>query len=115
MVGRRVELSPGDVWWAAPDATVGRERSGRRPVVVVAGQQYLDAVTELVIVVPVTSTNRGWANHVKLSGSDSLGASFAMTEQIRTVSRRRLRSRIGSVTPTCLERIRTWVSDFTSD
>lgn len=108
-----MDLTPGDVWWAAPDSSVGREQRGRRPVVVVSGASYLEAVTTLVVTVPVTTTDRGWPNHVPLEldqGTPS-APSFAMTEQVRTISRERLAERIGRVSPDCLERMRTWIRD----
>lgn len=107
-------LRRGDVVWAAPDPTVGREQSGRRPCVVVAGDSYLRAVTELVIVVPVTTVDRGWPNHVRLSGSElALDApSFAMTEQPRTISRRRVERVAGSVDAASLRAIDGWLRDF---
>ncbi|WP_247595358.1 type II toxin-antitoxin system PemK/MazF family toxin [Actinomyces procaprae] len=49
----RVELTPqpltGELWWAAPDPVVGREQSGRRPVLVLSGARYHHAVTTLAV------------------------------------------------------------------
>lgn len=108
-----MELNPGDVWWAVPDPAVGREQDGRRPVVIVAGPEYLDLVDTLAIAVPLTSTDRGWPNHVALTGHHGLGtASYAMTEQPRTISRRRLIGRSGTVDDDCLREVRRWIHDF---
>lgn len=106
------ELRPGSVRWAWLDPRVGREQAGRRPVVVVASQDYIDIVTTLVIVVPISSRLRGWANHVPITGVQGLGTSVAMTEQVRTISRDRLEGSIGSVDDACLARIQTWLGDF---
>lgn len=57
----------GSVVWAVLDPASGREQARRRPVVVVAAEDYLDAVTTLVVV-PVTTVDRGWPNHVLLRG-----------------------------------------------
>jgi mRNA interferase MazF len=108
------DLRPGDVWWAWLDPTRGREQSGRRPVVVVSSEGYLDVVTTLAIVVPVSRVDRGWPNHVRLRGVADLGTSFAMTEQPRTISRERLADRIGRVDDTTLAEIGTWLGDFLS-
>lgn len=111
-----MELIPGQVWWASPDAAVGREQSGRRPVLVVSSAAYLDAVTTLVLVVPITSVNRGWPNHVQVRGVAGLGRdSFAMSEQVRAISRQRLDREIGVVTLECLAEIRGWLFDFLTD
>ena len=78
-----VGLSPGQIWWARPDPSVGREQAGRRPVMIVAGSDYLELMTTLALVVPLTTTDRGWPNHVPVHGHVDLpGQSFAMSEQI---------------------------------
>jgi mRNA interferase MazF len=110
-------LAPGSVVWVNLDPTVGREQAGRRPAVVVASAGYLEAVTELAIVVPATTSDRGWPQHVQLIGSALTLArpTFAMTEQPRTISRRRIASVSGSVDNSCLASIRRWLNDFLHD
>jgi len=113
---RRVELSPGEVWWARPDPAVGREQAGRRPVLIVSGGLYLDTVTTLALAVPLTSTDRQWPNHVRLDGLDALHhPTFAMTEQVRTISRGRLLTRIGVIGPADLSAVRGWIVDYLLD
>lgn len=104
------ELVPGTVAWAELDPAVGREQGGRRPVLVVASRGYLDAVDQLALVVPITSVDRGWPNHVALGG---LGRpSFAMTEQLRTVSRARVHGVLGVASTGELRQVRRWLGDF---
>ena len=104
---------PGEIWWARPDATVGREQAGRRPVLVVAGAGYLETVATLVLAAPLTTTNRQWPNHIEIPASAGLNReSWAMTEQIRAISRGRLESRIGAVPNATLKDIRLWIADF---
>ncbi len=106
-------LHPGTVAWADLSPTRGREQSGRRPVVVVSSEEYLQAVTTVALVLPVTTTDRGWPNHVRLTGPHGLPApSWAMTEQIRTVARDRLGEPVGTVDAPCLDALRLWLSDF---
>lgn len=70
-------------------------------------------MSTLAIVVPVTATDRDWPNHVPLAGEHGLpDASWAMTEQVRTVSRSRLTRTSGVVAPECLTEIRRWLTDF---
>lgn len=104
------DLRPGDIVWVKPDATVGREQSGRRPAVVVAGADYLATVEALAIVVPITSVDRNWPNHVPIEGLPR--RSWAMTEQVRTISRERLIERVGRADPATLAAIRRWIGDF---
>ncbi len=104
-----VSVVPGEVLWASPTPTVGREQAGRRPVVVVSNQLFHEAVTTLALVVPVTSVDRGWDNHVPLVGADVLG--YAMTEQVRAISRDRIDGRLGAVDDETLDAIRGWIGD----
>lgn len=107
-------IGPGSVVWVSLDPTVGREQAGTRPAVVVASPGYLRAVQELAIVVPATTTDRRWPHHVPLSGpSLSLPhTTYAMTEQPRTISRRRITGSAGHVDEACLVTIRRWLDDF---
>jgi mRNA interferase MazF len=108
------DLRRGDVVWAAPDPAVGREQAGHRPAVVVSSAAHLDIVTDLAIVVPVTTAMRGWPNHVLLLGPRvGLDApSFAMTEQPRTIDRRRVVQVAGRVDDETLRQIDVWLRDF---
>jgi len=105
-------LRQGDVVWAWLDPSVGREQSGRRPVVVVSSDGHLDVITTLLVAVPVSRTDRGWPNHVALSGEAGLPAGFAMTEQPRTLSRDRVGEVLGRVDAPCLAEIKQWLGDF---
>lgn len=112
-----VPIEPGSVVWVNFDPTVGREQAGHRPAVVVASAGYLRAATELAIVVPASTTARGWPQHVELTGA-GLGLArptFALTEQPRTISRRRIASTAGTVDQACLAAIRRWLDDFLHD
>lgn len=106
-------LVRGSVAWATLDPTRGREQSGHRPVLVVASRQYLEVVTHLVVTLPVTTTARGWPNHVPLRGSHGLGRpSWAMTEQPRTLARERIGRVAGVVDDATMHDVDTWLRDF---
>jgi mRNA interferase MazF len=108
------DLSCGQVVWVNLSPVVGSEQSGHRPAVVVSGNDYLASVPNVVIVVPVTTRDRGLPNHVRLGGVPGLGQrdSFAMTEQPRTIDRRRITKHAGGVDAETLQEIRSWLSDF---
>lgn len=106
-------LVRGAVAWATLEPVKGRGQGGHRPVVVVASAAYLEVVTTLVLVVPVTTVDRDWPNHVRLTGSMRLPKpSWAMTEQIRTIARDRISAASGRVADDCLQRIDIWLGDF---
>jgi mRNA interferase MazF len=103
-------IRPGDVVWVDLDPARGREQGGRRPAVVVSSADHLAAATTLVSVVPATSRNRGWPNHVALQGGTGLDvATFAMTEQVRTIARGRVVGTSGEVEEASLDEICEWV------
>ena len=105
-----MELSPGTVVWADFGEAVGREQAGRRPAVVVSSLSHGRAAETLVTLIPCTTRDRNWPNHVALEGETGLAEpTFAMTEQIRTVSRQRVHSVRGAVTGDCLALIARWV------
>lgn len=106
------EPSPGEIVWVVLDPVVGREQSGRRPAVVVSSRGHLSIADTLVMVVPVTSVDRGWSNHILLRGEVLDRASWAMTEQLRTISRERLVGHAGQVDASTLADIREWIIDF---
>ena len=106
-------VEPGEVWWALPDPAVGREQSGRRPVLIVSNERFHRTVTTLVVVVPVTTKDRRWPNHVELNAGVGMEQrSFAMTEQVRTISRQRLTGKIGVVEESVLRDVREWLVDY---
>jgi len=92
------DLFAGAVVWVAFDPTRGSEQAGHRPAVVIASNDYLAAIPNVVIVVPVTTRDRGFPHHIALDGDTGLNpGSFAMTEQPRTIDRQRITSVAGDV------------------
>lgn len=108
------DLRRGSVVWLDLDPVLGREQSGRRPALVIASDGYLRTATSLAIVLPVTTTDRHWPNHILLRGPDLRidRPSFAMTEQPRTIDRRRIRSVAGWVDAATLQDVDVWLRDF---
>ena len=82
-------------------------------MLVIASADYLDAVTMLVIALPITTVDRGWPNHILVDGTSELDRpSWVMTEQPRTLSRDRITGVAGQISPRCLHAVRTWLADF---
>jgi mRNA interferase MazF len=107
-----VDVFPGDVFWTDFGSGRGREQEGIRPAVVVSSGAFLETIDSLVHVVPATTRDRGWGNHVPISGLTGLGSpSWAMTEQLRSVSRLRLLRWSGSVDDDTFAAIRVYLGD----
>lgn len=106
-------LVPGAIVWADLDPVQGREQGGRRPLLVVSSDIHLELATRLVTVIPITSRNRRWPNHITISEDAGLGKeSWAMTEQVRTIARERISSRAGTISARALFDVRMWLGDF---
>jgi len=111
----RLPLRRGSIVWVDLSPTRGREQAGSRPAVVISSQGYLANVPELLIIVPVTTTDRGWPHHVPVEGPevDLPRPSFAMTEQPRTIARSRITGGAGAAGDTTMALIDRWLRDFT--
>ena len=72
---------------------MGREQAGRRPVVVISDARL--SGLGLAIIVPLTTTDRGWDIHVPVRVNRQ--RSIAMCEQIRSVSLDRLTGHLGVI------------------
>lgn len=82
-------------------------------MLVIASDLYLEQADTLAIIVPATTTDRGWPNHVPLRGPTGLDQpTFAMTEQPRTLARDRLGSVSGSVDVATMSEVDRWLRDF---
>lgn len=106
-MNRRALPVRGDIWLVDFDPTKGREQRGLRPAVVVSADRFSQGPAELVIVLPVTTTDRRIASHVPVKSHDS-GLdrdSWILCEQVRCVSRLRLSRRVGRVPAEALERV----------
>lgn len=107
-------LVRGSIVWVHLDPTRGREQQGNRPALVVASDDYLASVRDLVIVVPLSSVDRGWIHHVPVEG-EATGLrklSFAMTEQPRTITIERIVRQSGKADDQTMFAVDAWLRDF---
>jgi mRNA interferase MazF len=92
----------------------GHEQGGRRPVLVVSHRRYA-VIPGLFLGVPLTSTDRGLPHHVRIDAGANTGlqrTSYAMTEQVRALSRIRIVQRLGEVEGSGLERVSRYAHLF---
>lgn len=97
----------GEVWFCDLDPIRGREQAGRRPAVVISVDQLGAGAGELVIVVPLTRTQRPSPLYVPLDPPEGglRDRSYAMPEMVRSISRERLVERWGNVSAAKLSEI----------
>ena len=103
------EIRRGVLWWVDWSPARGSEQSGRRPALVVqtdAGNGNVRYPN--TIVVTVSSQGRPVPTHVPLQATATSGlknTSYAKCEQVMTISKERLQSKIGRVSQTELDHI----------
>lgn len=108
------EPTVGEVWDVNFDPTVGREQGGFRPGIVVSNDVFNRLPHELCMVVPVTGTDRGVRTHVAIAAPEGglVKRSFALCDQARSLSVRRLQRRRGHIEPATVRRIQAIIADI---
>ena len=72
----------GDIIKLSLDPTKGHEQAGYRPVLVINNASFSQA-SNMIIVCPITNTDRGNPLHVEIKGAITTG--FVLCDQIRAV------------------------------
>ena len=90
--------------WADPDPTRGSEQAKSRPFVIVSVDQLNGSRLALSIAVPLTRTDFSSSLHVEIRPPEGglRERSFAMPEQLRTLSHERVARRLGTLRPATL-------------
>mgnify|MGYP002785130790 CR=1 FL=1 len=107
----------GEVWLFDPDPTKGNEIGKKvRPGIILSHNLLNAGPSGLVFIVPLTSVHRGIESHVVID--PPMGGitvrSYALTEQIRAISKIRLVKKLGKISSLALlKEIRSWLLDFT--
>lgn len=97
----------GEVWRVTLDPTLGHEQGGTRPCLVVSHDKFNHGKAELVIVLPITRTDRHIPSHVRIEPPEGglAAPSFIKCEELRCISRIRLQSRYGHVNEATLGQV----------
>jgi len=103
----------GEVWLADLDPVVPGEQGGVRPVLVVSTDSFNAWPVGLVLVVPITTRDRGFAHHVAVAGGGLDRASFAMPEYLRSIVQRRLQRRMGIAKAATTADVDDWLRRIT--
>ncbi len=108
MPGQRHNPKEGDIWDVNLSPGIGAEQSGIRPALVISNDWFNDTENFLVVVVPITGTDRGIHSHYRIPGKegDLSKHSVVLCDQARTISPQRLLQRRGVVSTKPLEEVR---------
>ena len=87
----------GEVWLMNLDPTIGHEQGGRRPGLIISDDALNRGPAGLVIVLPITGTDRGIVAHVRIPSAEGglTKSSLIMADQMRAISTKRLGRRLG--------------------
>lgn len=107
-------MKQGEIWQLYLDPVRGSEQAGTRPAVIVSGD-LLNKYLNVVIVCPLTTKVKNYKGNVVLK-PDTLNNLKAESEilvfHIRSVSKERLRERIGRITAEELELLKSGLDDI---
>ncbi len=102
-----IKINKGEIWMVKLDPTVGREQAKTRPCLIISSNRFNQGLSELAIVIPLTSKQRHIPLHIPveplLSGLSI--KSYLMCEQIRSVSTKRLGNLCGKVDEDTLNKV----------
>lgn len=101
-------IARGDLYSACLDPVVGSEQGGIRPVLVIqndVGNRY--SPTVIVLAITGQQNKAHLPTHVAVPAGDCglLKDSVVLAEQIRTLDKRRLREKIGTLSPEVMARV----------
>ncbi len=97
----------GEIWTCDFDPTRGHEQGLKRPALVISTNLFNKGPADLVIVLPITGSDRGIPTHVCVKSPEggTKKDSYVLCEQVRCVARERLTKRWGIVTRTTLAKV----------
>ena len=90
-----------NIYSANLESVTGSEQGGQRPVLIISNNDF-NSVMPVITVIPLTSLKPGRRIHpsevlIKKGGANLEDDSLALAYQIRTISKKRIRKLIGSV------------------
>jgi mRNA interferase MazF len=86
------EFRRGDIWYFDPDPSMGREQRKIRPCLILSIDEYNKGFSDLLIVLPLTTKKKGIPCHIEIEVDGLAQTSYVMCDQIRTISKMRLRN-----------------------
>ncbi len=101
-------INRGDLYSACLDPVVGSEQGGIRPVLVIqndVGNRHSPTVIVLAITGQINKARLPTHVPVPAEGNGLMKDSVILAEQIRTLDKRRLRERIGTIDPEVMEKV----------
>ena len=105
---RDTMINRGDLFSACLDPVVGSEQGGIRPVLVIqndVGNRYSPTVIVLAVTGQLGKARLPTHVPIACEGTGLVKDSVVLAEQIRTLDKRRLREKIGSLKPEVMQQV----------
>lgn len=106
------DLERGEIWFASLDPIVGHEQAGYRPVLIVSPTGYNQGGAGLVTVLPMTTQLRQIGIHLTLHPPDVDKPCRILTDQIRAISKDRLRRKVGKLENKTMKQVDQYLRRF---
>ena len=99
--------SRGEVWDFDLGPAMGREQAGTRPALVLSADIFNEGLADLVVVIPVTRTERRVRWHVPVEPPEGgfMAQSFIQCENVRSVSKQRIKRLRGRVAESTIRQV----------
>ncbi|KLL04328.1 MAG: growth inhibitor PemK [Mycoplasmataceae bacterium CE_OT135] len=98
----RKKISRQEIYWTDLGRTVGTEIYKIRPCLVISNDQQNEVSTRIIII-PLTSQPVSNALHIKVKLAGKVA--YILPEQIRSVSKKRVKSRLGKVSKEIMQKV----------
>lgn len=107
-------MRQGEIWEMYFDPVKGSEQGGRRPAVIVSGD-LMNKYLKVVIVCPLTTKVKNYKGNLilepdKLNGLEE--KSEVLTFHLRSVSKERLKNKLGSISKREVDLIKSTIDDI---
>ncbi len=107
-------MKQGEIWYASLNPIEGSEQAGYRPVIILSGN-LANEYAPMVICCPLTTKLKNYQGNPILEPNEQNGLkekSEVMMIQVRSISKGRLKEKIGSVPKTTIQKMRQTLDDL---
>jgi mRNA interferase MazF len=98
-------INRGEIWLVDLNPNIGHEQAGIRPALIISDNLLNRSAAEMVIVLPITSKDKGIPSHIEINYDFLKITSFIKVEDIRAISTKRLIKKLGEVDETVIMKV----------
>src|SRR5688572_15046831 len=109
-------MKQGEIWYASLDPIQGSEQAGYRPVIIVSGN-LMNEFAPVLICCPLSTKLKHYKGNLILEPNTTNGlkkTSEVMTIHIRSISKSRLKGKIGNISHEGVELVKQTINELLS-